>query len=276
MEFFWNGDLLAQAAINLYGSLTVLWVLSLLLKDASIIDIFWGTGFIIIAWSVFAGVESPGPLGFTLCVMTTMWGLRLTFYLAFRNIGHGEDYRYQNFRRNGGKWWPLKSLYAVFGLQGTLALIISLPLSMSIAQPGHAMTSLGYLGAGLFSVGLVFETLGDFQLTRFKANPDNKGKVLDSGLWRYTRHPNYFGDSLVWWGLYLVAIGAPGVTWTIIGPLLMTFLLMKVSGVAMLEVKLKKTRPQYKDYIESTNAFFPWFPKPVRKSEGADSALPSR
>lgn len=273
MEFFFAGALWGQAAINLSIALFTLWLVSVAIKDASIIDIFWGTGFIIIAWTVYAGVESPGALAFTLAVMTTLWGGRLTLYLGYRNIGHGEDYRYQEFRKNAGKMFPLISLFTVYGLQGSLALVIALPLVMSIAQPGLDMSLLGYIGVAVFSVGFVFETLGDFQLMRFKADPSNKGKVLNTGLWRYTRHPNYFGDSVVWWGLFLVALSAPGILWTVIGPLLMTTLLLKVSGVAMLEVNLKKTKPHYKAYIEATNAFLPWFPKEVSAPQAAEEAV---
>ena len=273
MEFFFDGSLWGQAAINLSIALFSLWLISVAIKDASIIDIFWGTGFIIIAWTCFATVDNPGPLAFTLAVMTTLWGGRLTLYLAYRNLGHGEDYRYQQFRKDAGKWFPIRSLFTVYALQGSIALVVALPLVMSIAQPGVHVSGVGYLGIAIFSVGFVFETLGDFQLTRFKADPSNKGKVLNTGLWRYTRHPNYFGDAVAWWGLFTVAMGADGIAWTIIGPALMTTLLVKVSGVALLEVNLKKTKPQYRDYIERTNAFLPWFPKPAASGQSSQEPV---
>ena len=275
MEFFFDGSLWAQAATNLALALFCLWLISVAIKDASIIDIFWGTGFIVIAWTVFAAVENPGALGFTLAVMTTLWGGRLTLYLAYRNLGHGEDYRYQQFRKDAGKWFPIRSLFTVYALQGSIALVVALPLVMSIAQPGLGVAPFGYLGIALFSVGFVFETLGDIQLMRFKADPSNQGKVLNTGFWRYTRHPNYFGDAVVWWGLFIVALSAPGIWWTFIGPLFMNVLLLKVSGVALLEVNLKKTKPQYRAYIESTNAFVPWFPKEVASAEPSDVAEPT-
>ncbi len=239
-----------------------LWGLSLRLKNASIVDIFWGTGFVITNWVYFLLT----PQGFSgrkwlISALVTLWGLRLSLYILWRNHGRPEDFRYQKWRdEEGARWWWL-SFFRVFLLQGVLMWIISVPLlaAQTSATPDR-LTWLDGCGVVVWVIGFLFEAMGDWQLARFKANPANKGKVLDRGVWRYTRHPNYFGDSAQWWGYYLIAAVAGGF-WTIYSPALMTGLLLKVSGVALLERSLKETKPQYKTYIESTSAFIPWPPK---------------
>jgi steroid 5-alpha reductase family enzyme len=244
--------------------MTVLWLVSLVIKNSSIVDIFWGTGFVILAWVYF--VLTPG--GFIarkllLTILTTLWGLRLSLYILRRNWRKPEDFRYQKWRWESGSRWWWKSFFQVFVLQGLLMWIISTPLlkAQSGLMPAH-LTILDLLGAGLWTIGFVFETAGDLSLASFKANPANKGKVMEGGVWRYTRHPNYFGDAAQWWGYFLIASAAGG-WWTIFSPILMTILLMRVSGVALLE-KTLETRPGYKEYIERTSPFIPWFPR--RKS----------
>lgn len=242
----------------------LLWLLSLRLKDAGIVDIFWGLGFAQIA--IVAAALAPGYAWRKLLIteLTVLWGLRLAAYLFWRNAGHGEDYRYQAMRRRAGARFALVSLYSVFGLQAALMWIVSLPVQ--VAQLGPTPDHLTWLdgfGALLWAVGITFEAVGDLQLARFKADPVNQGTVMDRGLWRYTRHPNYFGDACVWWGLYCIALATPRSAWTIVGPALMTFFLMRVSGVTLLERKLSKSRPGYADYVRRTNAFFPWFPRRV-------------
>jgi len=241
--------------------MTILWLVSLQLKNSSIVDIFWGTGFVISNWVYFVLT----PQGFLLRklligALVTIWGLRLSIHILRRNWGKPEDFRYQKWRNEAGSKWPLQSYLRVFLLQGLLMWIISAPLlaAQRAALPGH-LTFLDGLGAFLWLVGFFFESMGDLQLTRFKANPANKGKVLDSGVWRYTRHPNYFGDAAQWWGYYLIALGAGG-WWSIFSPIIMTIFLLRVSGVALLE-KTLETRPGYKEYIASTSAFIPWFPR---------------
>ena len=191
--------------------------------------------------------------------MVTIWGVRLSVYLFWRNWGEEEDYRYQKFRKNWGKnyWWG--SLVQVFWLQPFLAWMISYPLF--IAQVSEMpLNVLDYLGVGVWLIGFVFEAGGDWQLTRFKSNPENKGKLLTTGLWKYTRHPNYFGDAVCWWGYGLIAL-ASGSYVQLFAPLLMTFLLLKISGVVMLERGLKKTKSGYEEYVHKTPSFIPWFPK---------------
>ena len=242
------------------GLMTALWLLSLLLKNSSIVDIFWGAGFVILAW-VYYALTPDGYMTrkLLLAILTTLWGLRLSLYILYRNWRKPEDFRYQKWRRESGSRWWWKSFFQVFVLQGLLMWVISAPLlaSQTRSLPDW-LTALDILGAVLWMVGFFFETAGDIQLARFKANPDNKGKVMERGVWYTTRHPNYFGDSAQWWGYFLIAMAAGG-WWTIFSPLLMTTLLLRVSGVTLLEKSLE-TRPGYKEYIERTSGFIPWFP----------------
>jgi steroid 5-alpha reductase family enzyme len=251
--------------------MVLLWLFSLRLKNSSIVDIFWGTGFVISQWVYFALTpEGYLPRKLLLGALVTVWGLRLSIHILRRNWGKPEDFRYQKWREENGSAWWWKSFFKVFLLQGVLLWVISTPLL--IAQIGgqpDRLTAFDFLGAAVWLVGFFFEAAGDAQLAQFKANPANKGKVLDRGVWRFTRHPNYFGDSAQWWGYYLVALSAGG-WWTLFSPALMTLLLLRVSGVALLE-KTLETRPGYKEYIERTSAFVPWFPHKKKLNEGKDS-----
>ncbi len=240
---------------------TALWAVSVAVRDTSIVDIFWGSGFVVIAWVTFAVAGGAEDRRLLLAVLTTLWGLRLTLHLARRNLGKGEDFRYQAMRRRHGDRWPLRSLWAVFWGQGLLMWIVSLPVQAG--QFSATPTSLGalaWLGVAVYAVGLFFETVGDLQLERFKADPESRGRVMDGGLWRYTRHPNYFGDFAVWWGLYLIALSA-GAWWTIAGPILMSVLLIRVSGAGLLEQSIGRRRPGYDEYVRRTSGFFPLPPK---------------
>lgn len=239
-----------------------IWLLSLVKKDASLADIFWGVGFILIAWLTFILADGYQWRKLLIVSLTTIWGLRLAIHILVRNWGKGEDPRYGAMRaKQGEKFW-LISLFTVFGLQAILLWIISLVLQ--IGQISAVPARLGWLdglGAFLWAIGFIFESVGDWQLARFKTNPLNKGKVMKKGLWAYTRHPNYFGESLIWWGLFFIALTTPQGLWTVISPLVITFLLLKVSGITLLEETIIETRPEYRDYIKTTNAFIPWFPK---------------
>lgn len=241
--------------------MTVLWLVSLRLANSSIVDIFWGTGFVIANWVYFfLAPDGFLPRKLLIGLLVSIWGLRLSIYILRRNWGKPEDFRYQKWRRESGKIWWWKSSFQVFLLQGLLMWIISAPLlAAQMGQQPASLIGLDILGAVVWLVGFFFESMGDYQLTRFKANPANKGKVMDRGVWRYTRHPNYFGDAAQWWGFYLIAATAGG-WWTIFSPALMTLLLVRVSGVALLE-KTLETRPGYKEYAERTSPFLPWFPK---------------
>lgn len=250
--------LLNLAAITLVC--VVLWLMSLIRRDASIVDIFWGIGFVVVAWLTFASSRVAAPKAILLTLMVSVWGLRLAGYLAWRNLGKEEDYRYAAMRERHGNRFPIVSLITVFGLQGLLMWIISLPIQVGIqnADEWNAIATVGLL---LWLIGWLFETIGDYQLARFKAQPSNKGRVMNRGLWRYTRHPNYFGDFLVWWGFYLVAAKSDSFWWTIIGPLIMSFLLIRISGVRLLENSLRDRVTGYKDYVRNTSPFFPLPPK---------------
>lgn len=254
--------LFLKASLIIWCLVTLLWLLSVVIKNVSIVDIFWGFGFVIVnAFYVF-NLEEINPRNWLLLTLVTIWGLRLTIYLAIRNIGKGEDYRYQQFRKDYGEnryWWF--SYFQVFLLQGGLILIVSLPyLGVHLSSTSGELFWLDYLAILVWVIGFAFEAGGDYQLYQFKKDTKNKGKVLNTGFWKYTRHPNYFGDATVWWAYALFSITAGGY-WQIIGAVIMTLLIIKVSGVAMLERTLKHTKPKYRDYIQKTNAFIPWFPK---------------
>ncbi len=246
----------------LMAALTGLWLLSLIIKDASIIDIFWGFGFVLIGW-FYAFELHDLNLDFRQKIylaLISIWGLRLTAYLAYRNIGKPEDYRYAQWRKdNGAKWWWL-SFIRVFALQGFLLWIISSVFVQGF-QVNAELSVFEYIGIAFWAIGLFFETVGDWQLMQFKKDPNNKGKVMDKGVWKYTRHPNYFGDAMVWWGFFIYALSNPQAWIFIFCPIIMTLFLVKISGVAMLEVKLKKTKPKYEEYIRKTSAFIPMPPK---------------
>lgn len=235
------------------------WIVSVLQRNVTIVDSLWSLLFVFGAWTYAHVVGLPGPRVTLLLALVTAWGLRLALYLSWRNLGHEEDRRYQAIRRRNEPNFAFKSLYLVFALQAVLAWIISLPLVGAVAVP-EPLGLLDFVGAALCVVGLVFEAGGDWQLARFKRDPANAGKVMDRGLWRYTRHPNYFGDFCVWWGFYAIALAA-GAWWSVPGPLLMSYLLLKVSGVRLLERDIGKRRPEYADYVRRTNAFFPGPPK---------------
>ena len=251
---------LLLAAI-IFGIMILLWLLSLLLKNSSIVDIFWGSGFVIFAWAAFF-LTPDGflPRKLLLAILITIWGLRLSIYILIRNWGKPEDFRYQVWRKQHGANWWWYSLLQVFLLQGLLLVIIAAPFLAAQHSPTpDRLGVLDIVAIPLWITGFIFESVGDLQLKRFKANPANKGKVMDRGLWRYTRHPNYFGDATQWWAFYLIAASAGG-WWTIFSPIIMTTLLLRVSGVKLLE-KTLDTRPGYKEYSERTSEFIPWFPK---------------
>jgi steroid 5-alpha reductase family enzyme len=234
------------------------WLLSLVRKNVTHVDSMWSLFFAIAAFTTAAFVLFVYPAQARLILVLaciTIWALRLCIYLTWRNWGPHEDSRYVQIRNNNQPHFWLKSIYIVFGLQAVLAWLISISLYASIAAISP-LNLLDYAALALFAFGFVWETLADMQLSRFKANPSNKGKVLNKGVWRYSRHPNYFGECCVWWAFYLFAL-AGGAWWAIISPILMTLLLLKVSGVSLLESTIVERRPAYAEYIRTTNAFFP-------------------
>jgi steroid 5-alpha reductase family enzyme len=250
---------LARALILALALETVAWLVSLVRRDAGVADVLWGPAFAALAWLHVALSEAADPRGLLVAALVTAWGLRLGVHIAVRGRGRGEDPRYGAMRRRHGArfWWV--SLFTVFWLQGLILWTVALPLHA--AQAGGAFWWPDALALACVVVGFGFEAVGDWQLQRFRANPANRGRVMDRGLWRCSRHPNYFGDALLWWGLFLFAAATPAGWVTIVSPVLMTFLLLRVSGVTLLERGMAETRPGYADYVRRTNAFFPWWPR---------------
>jgi steroid 5-alpha reductase family enzyme len=247
------------AAIAALAVMGVTWMISVAVRDASLADISWGLAFIAIAWASYVAGEGSGA-SLLAAILVTLWGLRLAIHIGRRNVGHGEDKRYQAMRAKRPKSFWITSLFTVFILQGTLAFIVSVPLQ-SLAAQDESIGIISFIGVAVFLFGFYFEAVGDAQLTAFVNDPDSKGKVMDRGLWKYSRHPNYFGDATEWWGLWILAVGSGAIPETIIGPIVMTFFLLKVSGVVLLEAGMAKRRPGYAEYIERTSAFIPLPPK---------------
>jgi steroid 5-alpha reductase family enzyme len=258
-------ELMGLAAAAIAAGAVALWVASLAARDASLADRFWGPGFVVVAaLGAACGAGAPSRRLLVLALVA-IWGLRLGWHIHRRNRGHGEDPRYAAMRARHGERFAWVSLFTVFLLQGALLLVVALPLVAAATAPTPpALGALDAAAVAVWLVGFLFEAVGDAQLARFKADPANRGLVMDRGLWRYTRHPNYFGDALLWWGLFLFA-AAVGSWWTAAGPALMTWLLLRVSGVALLEMGLAASRPGYADYVARTSAFLPW---PPRRSAG--------
>ncbi len=249
-----------MGAAAIWVAVTLLWFVSVRLTDASIIDSFWGPGFGL-AVSAYAWAGGGDPTRAALVVtLTWIWGLRLGGHIFLRNHGRGEDPRYQAFREHYGReryWWF--SYFQVFLLQGALIVLVSAPLLWAAAQPAP-LGILDVAGGLLWAIGFGFEAIGDWQLAHFKADPAHRGRIMDRGLWRYTRHPNYFGNACLWWGFYLIACAVPWGWLTLPAPLLMTWLLVRVSGMALTE-KVMHARPGYAEYVARTSAFVPWPPR---------------
>lgn len=248
-----NVYLLALGVLLVFGTLS--WVISLVREDVSIVDSLWSLMFLLAATVYAVSASQPGARTMLVLVLVTTWAIRLSAHITVRNWGEGEDYRYQQIRANNEPGFRYKSIYIVFGLQSVLAWIVSMPLLLGINST-TPLGALDWLGVALWVLGMVFEAGGDYQLLRFKRDPANKGRVLDSGFWKYTRHPNYFGEAMIWWGYFLIALAAGG-WWSVYAPVLMTLLLLKVSGVALLEKDIQERRPAYREYIDRTNAFIP-------------------
>jgi steroid 5-alpha reductase family enzyme len=236
---------------------SALWLVSLALENASIVDIFWGPGFILVgAYYAMAASGAPSFRGLLVLGLVIIWGLRLALHIGFRNAGAGEDFRYRKWREEASAnfWWI--SLFKVFLLQAVVLWIVSSPLLLAHLGGGDSLTAPDVLGVALWGFGFLFETVADWQLRRFKKDPATSGQVMRSGLWSVSRHPNYFGEAVLWWGLAVLAV--PGGGWlSFVGPLMITFLLLKVSGVAMLDSAMVERRPDYADYMATTPAFVP-------------------
>jgi steroid 5-alpha reductase family enzyme len=247
--------MLAAAGVAVAWAVT-LWLASLWLRDASIADPFWGAGFAAVAWAALA-VAGGSPRGLLVAGLTSLWAARLGLHLWRRRGGHGEDRRYVAMRAAAGPGFWLTSLFTVFLLQAGLLWVVSLPLQAAAPGPAAPLGPLDVLGVALFLAGFAFEAVADAQLTSFLAEPGSRGRVMDRGLWSLSRHPNYFGDFLLWWGFGAIGLAA-GAWWSLAGPALMAILLMRVSGVTLLEKTIADRRPGYADYVARTSAFFPW------------------
>lgn len=260
--------MLAALAINAVAILLLMVLLAGVaarIGDVSFIDAVWGGGMALLAVVTWVHAGRPDGRGWAIMLMAAVWGIRLAAHLYTRWRGHGEDPRYARMlgkAREQGRYGR-KALTRVFLPQAVLLYVTCLPAQLGVLAGGEPAGPLAVAGAALWLLGMVFETVGDWQLTRFRANPANKGKVLDTGLWRYTRHPNYFGDACVWWGIWLAAAegGLPVALGSVIGPLFLTYTLTRWSGKPLLEKGLAQTRPGYAEYIARTSGFIPWFPK---------------
>lgn len=258
--------LLAHNIVLIFGVMILMWIVSVAIKDVSFVDAVWPMGMVLLAAVTFWLSGAASPASALVLMLTALWGLRLGVHLFIRWRRNGVDPRYARiiaFARDKKGWSFAKtSLLQVFLLQGPLLFMVCLPAQLGIWR-GGAVDGLALLGAAIALIGIAFETIGDWQLEQFRANPANMGKVLNTGLWRYTRHPNYFGDACAWWGIWLVALstGWDVALASLIGPVFLNFTLVKWSGAAMLERGLRKTRPDYADYIARTSSFFPLPPR---------------
>jgi steroid 5-alpha reductase family enzyme len=250
----WN--LAAVSALMVIG-----WIVSLVYRNVTIVDSLWGLGFILIAWLTFIMSQGYWGRNLLIALLVTMWGLRLTLYLSWRNWGKGEDPRYGSWRQKSGDRFWLVSLLKVFLLQALFLWVISIGLQIGqLAAKPDTLIWLDALGILVWTIGFLFESVGDWQLAKFKADPINKGRVMDRGLWSYTRHPNYFGEFLVWWGIYFITLSTPNSWWTVFSPVIVTAVLLKMTGIPLTEEGLVKNRPGYSEYIKRTSAFVPWLP----------------
>ena len=260
METFWyivGWDLGAVIVMMIIG-----WLFSLRYQNVTIVDSLWGLGFVLIVWITFFLSEGYSGRKMLIAVLATVWGMRLSVYLSKRNWGSGEDARYGEWRQKSGDRFWLVSLGKVFLLQAIFLWTISLVLQFGQLSPlPSQIVGLDIAGTFVWIIGFIFESVGDWQLARFKADLANKGRVMDQGLWAYTRHPNYFGEFLIWWGFFLITLSTPTSWWTVISPLIITAVLLKMTGIPLTESTIVKSRPGYKDYINRTSSFIPWFPK---------------
>ena len=236
------------AFLIVFIMMLLLWMVSLRLRNASIVDPFWGMGFVLTTLLLIFILGWPSNrFSVAMILLLLIWGIRLSVYLFLRNRGKGEDFRYQAFRKYyGEERYGWISLFQVFFLQGAIMVVVMLPVVALWTKPVFDSVFPGLLGVILWGIGFFFEAEGDWQLSRFKALPENKGKLFTRGLWRMTRHPNYFGESMIWWGFGLMSLSS-GHYWALISPVLMNFLLLRVSGVSMLEKTMKTNKPGYED-----------------------------
>ena len=253
-------DMIIYSFLLIMIYMTVFYVIAIIKKDNSIIDYAWGIGFIVVtAYGVFSDTAIH-IRQWLLFAMITIWGIRLALYIFIRNKGKGEDFRYAKWRKDWGKFFYIRSFFQVFMLQGILLIIIASPILLINTSTNQELQVLDFIGVFVWAIGMFFEGVSDYQMHVFKKDQRNEGRIINIGLWKYSRHPNYFGEVMVWWGIFLVSLQVSHGIYGIIGPLVITLLLLKVSGIPMLEKKYDNN-PAYKEYKKVTNSFFPWFPK---------------
>lgn len=258
-------SLLVVSALPVVALFVAVWWASVRARDASLVDRFWGPAFALSAWCQLALAHPAGPRAWLVAALTTVWGVRLGLHIHRRNRGHGEDPRYAAMRARSPRTFPWTSLVTVFLLQAVLVIVIGLPLA-HLATSTTRLGPVDALALIVWLTGFLFEVVGDAQLSAFKRDPANRGRIMDRGLWAWTRHPNYFGDACVWWGVGVFAIAAHAPWWTLLGPGLMTFLLTRVSGVTMLEAGMRG-RPGWDAYAARTSAFLPRPPRLARTAQ---------
>lgn len=247
-------------AIILFGYMTTWFVISVLIKRNDIADIAWGLGFVLLTWVSFAISGNTDARGILVGVLVSIWGARLAWHIYSRNRGKPEDYRYAAWRVEWGSTVYIRSFFQIYLLQGVLLYLVVMPVLFINYSRGGSLGLLDLAGCAVWIMGFLFESIGDAQLAQFIKNPTNKGKLIQSGLWQYTRHPNYFGEVTQWWGIWLIALSIPGGWLSIIGPLTITFLILKVSGIPMLEKKMAE-KPEFAEYSKRTSMFIPLPPR---------------
>jgi steroid 5-alpha reductase family enzyme len=250
----------ASAALAVALFMLLLFIVALLRRDNSVADVGWGIGFVLAALVVLWQREVLVLRQVLVTALVFIWGARLAVHIWMRNRGKGEDKRYAQWRKQWGEHWVIRSFLQVFMLQGALLLVVVAPVLYVNAFGGPRLGWLDLVGVAVWAFGFFWETVGDYQLTRFLQVRTNRGRIMRYGLWRYTRHPNYFGEATMWWGIWLIAMSVPGAWFTIVGPILITFLLLRVSGVTMTE-KAFAANPEYLQYQKRTSAFIPWPPR---------------
>jgi steroid 5-alpha reductase family enzyme len=253
-------SLLLTAVITVFLYMLVLFILAQVLNNNSIVDIAWGLGFIVVVLSLFIRSPAVYPAKLLMTALFLVWGLRLSIHIFLRNAGKPEDFRYAKMRKDWGKDFLVKSFFYVFMLQGLLMLVVSFSATVLFSSPARPLNALDVIGALVFCIGFFFETVGDYQLTMHIRNPKNKGKLMTSGLWSITRHPNYFGEATMWWGIAFIALSSANGWAALLSPVAITYLLLFVSGVPLLEKKYAG-RPDWEAYKRKTPVFFPWVPK---------------
>lgn len=259
--------LFSVCALVVFCYMTIWFVIAVLKKDNSIADVAWGLGFMLLAWFTYFYTDAETIRQLVMNVCISAWAIRLSGYIYQRNaLKAGEDFRYAAWRKDWGKNWLWRSYLQVFLLQGFFMLLIVLPVLIAANSTQNSWNYINTLGLFVFTAGFLFEAIADFQLAHFKADVQNKGKIMTTGLWHYTRHPNYFGEAVLWWGIFLMVVPVENWYWALISPVLITYLLTRVSGVPMLENKYRNN-PQFAAYAKQTSAFIPWWPKKPHNAE---------